>query len=149
MYANDFVTENLSLNELDIGDLIFRDNEITTNSGLDLVMYGNGAGGVQLGNFRFRQNTITNISGGAISQFISQGDGYFKIAGTNGVVLPRGTNAERPDAYAVEGMTRYNVEARALEVWTGNNWGSPAGATGAISEAQANDISAAYAIMLG
>jgi len=149
VYANDVVTENLSLNELDIGDLIFRDNEITTTSNQDLVLFGNGAGGVQLGNFRFRENTITNISNGAISQFISQGDGYFKIAGTNGVVLPRGTNAERPDAYAVLGMTRYNTEARALEIWTGNSWGSPAGATGAISEAQANDISAAYAIMLG
>jgi hypothetical protein len=149
LYADDVVTRNLSLDELNIGDLVFRDNEISTQSGLDLVMYGNGAGGVQLGNFRFRQNTITNISSGAISQFISQGTGYFKIAGTNGVVFPRGTNAERPTGYAVLGMTRYNTEARALEVWDGFGWASPAGSTGAISEAQANDISAAYAIMLG
>jgi hypothetical protein len=149
VYADDFVTENLSLNTLDIGDLVFRDNEITTTTGNDLVLYGNGAGGVQLGNFRIRDNTVTNISNNAISQFVSTGDGYFKISGTNGVVLPRGTNAERPTAYAVLGMTRYNTESRALEIWDGIVWGSPAGSTGAISEAQANDISAAYAIMLG
>jgi hypothetical protein len=149
IYADDFVTVNLSLNDLTIGDLVFQDNEITTTSGQDLVLFGNGTGGVQLGNFRVRDNTITNIANNAISQFISSGTGYFKIAGTNGFVPPRGTNADRPDAYAVLGMTRYNTESRALEIWTGTGWGSPAGATGAISEAQANDISAAYAIMLG
>jgi len=149
VYADDFITENLSLNTLDIGDLVFRDNEITTTAGNDLVLFGNGTGGVRLGNFRIRDNTVTNISNNAISQFVSTGDGYFKISGTNGVVLPRGTNAERPTAYAVLGMTRYNTESRALEIWDGVVWGSPAGSTGAISEAQANDISAAYAIMLG
>jgi hypothetical protein len=149
VYADDVATINLSLNNLTIGDLVFQDNEITTTSGQDLVLFGNGAGGVQLGNFRVRDNTITNIANNAISQFVSSGVGYFKIAGTNGFVPPRGNNADRPTAYAVLGMTRYNTESRALEIWTGVTWGSPAGATGAISEAQANDISAAYAIMLG
>jgi hypothetical protein len=149
VYSQNFVTDNLSLAELDIGDLVFRDNEITTTTGNDLVLYGNGAGGVQLGNFRFRDNTITNISNNAISQFISTGTGYFKIAGTNGVVLPRGTNADRPTAYAVLGMTRYNTDSRALEVWDGFSWASPSGSLGAVSEATANDIGAAYALMLG
>lgn len=149
VYADDVATTNLSLNNLTIGDLVFQDNEITTTSGQDLVLYGNGQGGVQLGNFRISNNTVTNISNNAISQFVSSGIGYFKIVGSNGFVPPRGTNAERPDAYAVLGMTRYNTDSRSLEIWTGNNWGSPAGATGAISEAQANDISAAFAIMLG
>lgn len=149
VYAQNFVSDNLSLAQLDIGDLVFRDNEITTTTGNDLILYGNGSGGVQLGNFRFRDNTITNISNNAISQFISTGTGYFKIDGTNGVVLPRGTNAERPTAYAVLGMTRYNTDSRALEVWDGFSWASPSGALGAVSEAVANDIGAAYALMLG
>lgn len=116
VYAQNFFTDMLSLNSLDIGNLMFRDNEITTTTGTDLSIFGNGAGGVKLGNFRFRDNTITNVSNNAISQLISTGTGYFKIAGTNGVVLPRGTNAQRPTAYAVIGMTRYNTETRALEV---------------------------------
>jgi hypothetical protein len=137
------------LNSLDIGNLMFRDNEITTTTGTDLVLFGNGSGGVRLGNFRFRDNTITNVSSNAISQLVSTGDGYFKISGTNGLVFPRGSNAERPTAYAVVGMTRFNTESRALEVWDGFGWASPAGSSGAITGTQAEDVSVAYALTLG
>ena len=149
VYAQNFFTDMLSLNSLDIGNLQFRDNEITTTTGTDLSIFGNGVGGVKLGNFRFRDNTVTNISSNAISQLISTGTGYFKIAGTNGVVLPRGTNAERPTAYAVLGMTRYNTEQRALEVWDGFSWASPAGSSGAVTLTQAQDAAAAFALTLG
>ena len=149
IYAQNFFTDNLSLVALDIGNMMFRDNEITTTTGQDLVLYGNGTGGVTLGNFRFRDNTITNISNNAISQLLSTGNGYFKIAGTNGVVLPRGTSGERPTAYAVVGMTRYNTDNRALEVWDGFGWASPAGSSGSVTGIQAEDTSIAYALTLG
>ncbi len=149
VYAQNFFTDMLSLTSLDIGNLQFRDNEITTTTGLDLAIFGNGSGGVKLGNFRFRDNTVTNVSSNAISQLISTGTGYFKIAGTNGVVLPRGTNAQRPTAYAVLGMTRYNTDTRALEVWDGFSWASPAGSSGAVTLTQAEDAAAAFALTLG
>ena len=149
VYTQNFSTDNLSLNSLDIGNLMFRDNEITTTTGLDLVLYGNGTGGVRLGNFRFRDNTITNVSSNAISQLSSTGDGYYKIVGTNGVVLPRGTTAQRPTAYAVIGMTRYNTDLRALEIWDGFSWASPAGSSGAVTLTQAEDAAAAFALTLG
>jgi hypothetical protein len=114
-----------------------------------LSIFGNGTGGVKLGNFRFRDNTVTNVSNNAISQIASTGTGYFKIAGTNGVVLPRGTNAQRPTAYAVLGMTRYNTELRALEVWDGFAWASPAGSSGSVTVTQAEDAAVAYALTLG
>ena len=149
IYVQNFVTDNLSLMTLDLGNLMFRDNEITTTTGTDLVLFGNGTGGVKLGNFKFRDNTVTNVSNNAISQLISTGTGYFKIAGTNGVVIPRGTNAQRPTAYAVLGMARYNTESRALEIWDGFTWASPAGSTGAVTGTQAEDISVAFALTLG
>jgi hypothetical protein len=149
IYAQNFFTDNLSLVALDIGNMMFRDNEITTTTGQDLVLYGNGTGGVTLGNFRFRDNTITNISNNAISQLLSTGTGYFKIAGSNGVVLPRGSSGERPTAYAVVGMTRYNTDNRALEVWDGFSWSSPAGASGAVSEILANTIAVEFVLTLG
>lgn len=149
VYVQNLVTDNLSVSTLDLGNLIFQNNEITTTPNTDLVLYGNGTGGVKLGNFKFRDNTITNVANNAISQLISTGDGYFKIAGTNGVVLPRGNNAQRPTSYAVVGMTRYNTENRALEIWDGFAWSSPTGTTGAISQTQANDIGVVFAIMLG
>jgi hypothetical protein len=149
IYVQNFYTDILSVDNLIIGDIVFNDNQITTTTGNDLVLFGNGTGGVRLGNFRIRDNVVTNVSNNAISQLVSSGTGYFKIAGTNGFVMPRGTNGERPTAYAVVGMTRYNTEARALEVWDGSAWANPAGSEGAISESQAFDISVSYAIMLG
>jgi hypothetical protein len=149
VYAQNFFTDMLSLNSLDIGNLQFRDNEITTTTGQDLSIFGNGTGGVRLGNFRFRDNTVTNISSNAISQLTSTGIGYFKIAGTNGVVLPRGTTGERPTAYAVVGMTRYNTDLRALEVWDGFSWASPAGSSGSVTGTQAEDTAVAFALTLG
>ena len=149
IYVNDFYTTALNVPTLDIGNLMFRDNEITTTTGLDLYIDGNGAGGVRLGNFRIVDNVITNVSTNAITQIAQTGTGYFKIQGTNGVVPPRGDDAQRPTAYAVLGMTRYNINSKALEVYDGITWASPAGSSGAVSETTANDISAAFAIMLG
>ena len=149
IYVHDFYTDSLNIPTLDIGNLMFRDNEITTTTGLDLYIDGNGAGGVRLGNFKIVDNVITNVSTNAITQIVQSGTGYFKIQGTNGFVPPRGTDAERPTAYAVIGMTRYNTNSKALEVWDGLSWASPAGASGAVSEIQANDIAASFALMLG
>ena len=149
IYVNEFFTTALTVPTLDVGNLMFRDNEITTTTGLDLYIDGNGAGGVRLGNFKIVDNTITNVVSDAISQIVQTGTGYFKIQGTNGFVPPSGNDAQRPSAYAVLGMTRYNTFSKALEVWDGLTWASPAGSSGAVSESTANDISASFAIMLG
>ena len=149
IYVNEFFTTALNVPTLDVGNLMFRDNEITTTTGQDLYIDGNGAGGVRLGNFRIVDNVITNVVSDAISQIVQTGTGYFKIQGTNGFVPPSGNDAQRPNAYAVLGMTRYNTNSKALEVWDGADWASPAGSSGAVSESTANDISASFAIMLG
>jgi len=148
-YVNDLYADTLNVPTLDVGNIMFRDNEITTTTGEDLYIDGNGSGGVRLGNFYIVDNVITNVSNGAITQIAQTGTGYFKIATTNGFVPPRGNDAERPTAYAVQGMTRYNTNSKALEIWDGAAWSSPAGASGAVSEIQANDISASFALMLG
>jgi hypothetical protein len=149
IYTTDFYTTSLSVPTLDVGNLMFRDNEITTTTGQDLYLDGNGAGGVRLGNFRISDNVITNVVAGAISQIVQSGTGYFKIAGTNGFVPPVGSDAQRPTAYAVLGMTRYNTNSRALEVWDGFTWASPAGSSGAVSITQAEDIAVQIALTLG
>lgn len=128
---------------------MFRDNEITTTTGQDLYIDGNGAGGVRLGNFRIVDNAITNVSTNAITQLAQTGTGYFKIEGTNGFVPPRGDDATRPTAYAVIGMTRFNTNSSALELWDGVAWASPAGSSGAVSITQANDIAIQIALTLG
>jgi len=46
-------------------------------------------------------------------------------------------------------MTRFNTELKALEVWDGFGWASPAGTTGSVTGIQAEDISVAWALTLG
>ena len=149
VYAYDFYTTSMQVPTLDVGNLMFRDNEITTTTGQDLYIDGNGAGGVRLGNFRIVDNVITNVVAGAISQIVQSGSGYFKIQGTNGFVPPSGTNAQRPSGYEALGMTRYNTNSKALEIWDGATWASPAGTSGAVSAAQAEDIAISWALTLG
>ena len=149
IYVNDFYANAINVPALDIGDISINDNQITTSSGVDLYIEANGSGGVRLANFKFTDNTIENVVVDAISVIKQSGTGYFKIDTTNGFVPPVGTNAQRPTAYAVLGMTRFNSESKSLEVWDGAAWSSPAGSSGSVSAIQANDISAAYALMLG
>jgi hypothetical protein len=149
IYTTDFYTTSISVPSIDVGNLMFRDNQITTTTGQDLYIDGNGAGGVRLGNFRIVDNVITNVVAGAISQIVQSGTGYFKIAGTNGFVPPVGNNAQRPSGYQVLGMTRYNTFSKALEVWDGLTWASPAGSSGAVSINQAEDIAVQIALTLG
>jgi hypothetical protein len=149
VYTNNFYTDAINVPTLDVGNLMFRDNEITTTTGQDLYLDGNGSGGVRLGNFRIVDNVITNIIAGAVSQIVQSGTGYFKIAGTNGFVPPVGNNAQRPTGYEALGMTRYNTNSKALEVWDGITWASPAGSSGAVSITQAEDIAVQIALTLG
>jgi len=149
VYTKEFYTTSMYLPSLEVGHLIFENNQITTTSGLDLTIEGNGAGGIKLGNFKIVDNTITNIVSSAVTLITQTGTGYVKFDGTNGFVPPRGSEAQRPTSYAVVGMTRYNTNSKALEIWDGITWASPAGSSGAVSETQANDISIAFALTLG
>ena len=149
IYSQTLYTDAINVPSMDVGNLMFRDNEITTTTGQDLYIDGNGAGGVRLGNFRIVDNVITNISSNAITQIAQTGTGYFKITGTDGFVPPRGDNSQRPTAYAVLGMTRFNTDSAALEIWDGVGWASPAGSGGAVSISAANDIAAQLALTLG
>lgn len=149
LYVNNLYTDNLNINILQIGDLSFTDNQITSAPGQDIELSGNGAGGVVLGNFRIFENTVTNFIPGAISIFAQSSTGYFKIAGTNGFVPPIGSDTDRPTSYAEIGMTRYNTVSKALEIWDGSDWASPAGTTGAVNEITAIELAATYAITLG
>jgi cytoskeletal protein CcmA (bactofilin family) len=149
VYAVNFYTTEITLPNLTIGNLIFNNNAITSVNGQNIVIDGAGTGGVQLANFRIVDSVITNVVPNDITTIQQSGTGYFKIATNNGFVMPLGNTSQRPTSYAVLGMTRYNTDTRAIEVWNGSTFASPAGVLGAVSEAIANDIAAAFAIALG
>ena len=149
IYTQGIFATNLSLSTFDIGNIHLENNAITTTGGTDLIIDPSGTGSLVIGDFQIRGNSITNVATDSITELAQSGTGYFKIAGTNAFVVPRGTTGQRPTTYAVEGMTRYNTDAKALEIWDGLQWSSPAGTIGAVSESTANDIAIRFALTIG
>ena len=137
--------ERLQTTALDI-----QNNTITTIvNDTDINLSTPGTGGVKVGNLRVRNNTITNTSAGAVTEFLQTGSGYVKIAGTNGVVIPAGdTEFDRP-VVPERGMIRYNTVLQLVEIYTGVTWTSVAGTSSGISEAQATDIGILTALLFG
>jgi len=83
--------------------------------------YLNAGGTVNLGNFSFSGNTITQTSSNADFELDNSGTGKFVLLGTSGLVLPSGSTAERPTAQT--GIIRYNTDTSKYEVsQDGSTW---------------------------
>ncbi len=152
VYTANIYTDFLTVTQLNVGSLIFQNNTIESTTSNDIIIDASGTGKIRLGNFSIFENTITNTVNNSVTQILQTGTGYFKINGTNGFIPPVGSDAQRPTAYmspSTIGFMRYNTNSKALEVWDGVDWQSPAGASGAVSENDANDIAAQMALMLG
>jgi hypothetical protein len=143
--------DKLETPRIEVDDISIDSNVITTETAdTDLLLSANGTGSVVIDNLAFKDSTITNREENGILNFQQEGSGYFKIEGTNGFVVPVGTNVQRPPAaYRETGMVRYNTEQRYLEIWDGFSWVSVAGATGSISFAAAEDLAIEYVLTLG
>jgi hypothetical protein len=111
-----------------------------------LLGYNNS--GLIISNIKISSNTISNTTDDAVTVIKTNGNGYVRIAGTNGVVIPSGTNTTRP-AYPSVGMIRFNTELGSTELWDGLAWGGLAGASSGITAAQAEDIGIVAALLFG
>ena len=146
-----FDSVKFSANVIETGDIEISGNSISTlstNSNLNLSAQG--TGGVVMDNFKIKDNTITNTVADSDTIFSATGAGYFKFAGTRGVVIPSGNNSQRPGITDSEvGMTRYNTQAARVEIFDGSNWVSVAGSSGGISFADAESLALEYVLALG
>ncbi len=140
LYASKFNTNNLDI----------YDNNITTLApNTDINLTTSGTGGIRLGNHRFNNNSITNVSSNAVTEFVQTGNGYVKISGKNGVVLPSGDTAnDRPLAVEL-GLTRWNTDTQVLEIYNGVQWTSVAGSAGGVTYEEAENIGIVSAILFG
>ena len=138
-----------TVNQVDVDNIRLSGNAITaTNSDGDIVLSPNGVGAVVIDNLRFSGNTITNSVAGAITDFAVTGDGYIRIPGTNGLVIPSGDSGNRPPSVET-GLMRYNSDLQLVEIWDGFSWVSTAGAAAGITASTATDIAIAATLMLG
>jgi len=124
-------------------------NSITAiNTNADINISTTGTGGVKIDNLRVRTNSITNVVSGAITEFVQSGDGYVKIQGTNGVVIPSGDLTQLPTVPET-GMVRFNTFYKYVEVWNGTQWINSAGTSIGINITQAQDIGIVSALLFG
>jgi hypothetical protein len=116
-----------NLHGLSTGDISFDSNAINTtlsNSELELRR-ATATNVVDVFDFNIKESTFSNSSNNLLT-ITSTGLGYVKFNGTNGIVVPVGTEAERTVA-PVLGETRYNTEVGLLETYNGEAWQRAAG----------------------
>lgn len=77
----------------------------------------------------------------------STGTGYVRFVGTNGMVIPSGTSAER--SYTEVGETRWNTELQYLECYDGNIYIIATGPGEVVSTDLMTDLSITRALLLG
>ena len=145
----DLNSTRLNANNIDVDNINISGNTVsTTTSDTDLILSPNGLGSVVIGNFAIRNNTITNTVPDSITTFNQVGTGYFKISGTQGFVIPVGSDEERPGLVAT-GLMRYNTTGLRVEIYDGFQWVSVAGSSGGISVVDAEDLSIRNALIFG
>jgi hypothetical protein len=155
IYAQNAYITNVNSGTLNTSNFYSSQLEISNNtisainSNVDINLSTSGTGGIVLGNLRFVGSSVTNIVPNAVTTFSQTGTGYSKFPGTSGVVVPVGTDNNRPALVDTEiGMMRYNTDQQDMEVWNGVNW-IIMGTSIGITYSQATDTGILAALMIG
>ena len=96
---------------------------------------------------KWQDNTITNLLNTPIT-FASTGIGYTRFMGTNGFVLPVGTDAERRASPEL-GETRWNTDQDYLECYDGTVWQISTGGGETVTQQFMEDLGFIYSAILG
>lgn len=141
----DIDSNRLRSDKIIVDDITIDGNEISTSADMNLSAAPGSS--VIFENLAFDTNTITNTVSGAVTNFVTTGQGYVQFDGATGVVLPVGDNTTRPTG--VQGMVRFNTEDSRVELYDGTSWVSVAGASGGISFADAEEIAIEKVLIFG
>jgi len=128
---------------IDINNNVIR----TTQSNSDLELTPNGASQVKLDKLYTYSSVIENFESTNLSLY-NTGRGYVKFNTTGGVVIPYGTNAQRPLIPEI-GSTRWNTEEEYLEVYTSTGWARAAGEGASVTQEVLKELVDIYTLVLG
>lgn len=109
------------------------------------------AGNVLLNGLPFvRENTIFNNTANTANPpyyLLSTADGYIRFAGSTGIVVPAGSDAER--VTEILGTTRFNTDSGFLEIFNGTYWQNGTGVAPLATQQNVEDDAVIYDLMLG
>jgi len=109
----------------DSSNLTYDGTTFTATSATQLTGVATVTGQLNVDNIRVDANTIssTNTNGNIVLDPV--GTGYVTVTGTNALVIPSGTNAQR--APNTVGAIRFNTNNTQFEGYSGSNWSSLGG----------------------
>ena len=109
----------------DDSNLTFDGTTFTVAAATQLTGVATVTGQLNVDNVRTDGNTISTLGTNTNLVLDPIGTGYVTITGTNGFVIPVGTNAQQGPNVA--GAIRYNSENTQFEGYSGANWSSLGG----------------------
>ena len=133
---------------LTVDNLKFDGHTISSINNNDIDLIPNGTGDVILDDTIVRDNDFENQNATDPMTLRTTQDGYVKFGGTVGVVMPAGDDSQRSVTPKV-GEIRYNTNSGSPEVYNGTGWATWAGSSVTASEAEIDEISNIFAILLG
>lgn len=144
-------SEKLNADKISVDSIEINNNQISnTVTDQDLNIITTGTGKVIINNFEIYQNNISNSIPDAVTVFSNTGNGYTKFSGTGGLVIPVGTDSQRPGAANREiGMMRYNTNDQRVEIFDGSIWTGIGGAGSGINRSDAEKIAFDTITLLG
>lgn len=143
----DITSSRVRLNGLYIDNLQLNDSStIAVNS--DLTFSPNGTGLNIVEQVTFDGENLQNDNASTPLTFAGTNNGYLKIVGTNGFIIPYGDDASRPSVPEV-GDTRYNTEQGYIEVWDGTQYNSAAGVGESVTSDFMEEETNLWSLILG
>jgi len=144
---------NLQYNDITVGNQLTIESSapsISTPLSNDSIRLNSATGIIDIERIRFLGNTITNLDPTAFT-LASTGIGYVRFVGDNAIVIPSGTDAYRAASPEV-GETRWNTQNPAnqyLECFDGTVWNIATGPGATVTQADMEDLSNVYILVLG
>ena len=105
---------------------------------------------IEVDDIQFDDNNLINLANNAISIAHTAGQGYLKFDGTYGIVIPAGTDSERPST-PEDGTMRWSTEREYLEIYVNSTWQLATATAGSsfATQAEINELSDIWTLILG
>jgi hypothetical protein len=137
---------------LSAGDTFFVNGNTVSavSDNQNVTLRSNGTGTTNIETLTFRDSILTDTTNAPVFSFNltnTNGEAFVKFDNVNGMVVPYGTDAQRPSTPEV-GHTRFSTTNEYLETYNGTTWINAAGQVEAILEDDVSELSFLWNLIL-